>query len=426
MSTVEHQTPMVNLAGEYHAIKGEIDEAIHRVLESGHFILGEEVEAFEREVASYLGVRHAIGVASGSDALLLALMALGVGPGDKVITTPFSFFATASCIVRLGATPVFCDIDSRTFDLDPGSVRRYLEASCTPAVKAIIPVHLYGQCCDMDPLLELAHTYGLKLVEDCAQSFGSTYKGHQSGGMGDIGCFSFFPLKNLGAYGDGGMVTSNDDELAEQVHMLRVHGARRKYHHEELGLNSRLDALQAAILRVKLKHVDAWIEQKCALAAAYDKDLSGIDWLQVPYVMRACRHTYHQYTIKVPAERRAAIRETLEEAGVETQVYYPEPLHQQPCFVGRQELPEEPLNADAAVASVLSLPMSHCNGIEDVLTVAGLVENTIETWLRGSTRPLTRGYTEKTSTASNRTVDGRLRLLAERQAQSDDSGMEVP
>lgn len=358
MNKMKQQIAMVDLAGEYREIKDEIDEAVHRVLEGGHFILGEEVDAFEHEVANYLGVRYAIGVASGSDALLLALMALDIGPGDKVITTPFSFFATASAAVRLGATPVFCDIDPRTFDLDPGSVRRYLEASYTPAVKAIIPVHLYGQCCDMDPLLELARTYSLKVVEDCAQSFGSTYKGRQSGGMGDMGCFSFFPTKNLGAYGDGGMVTTNDDELAEHLRMLRVHGARHKYHHEELGVNSRLDAMQAAILRVKLKHVDAWTERKRVLAAAYDKELSGIDWLQVSYVMPAYRHTYHQYTIKVPAERRAAIQEALAQAGVQTQVYYPEPLHRQPCFVGKQELPEEPLNADAVVPKVLSLPMS--------------------------------------------------------------------
>jgi dTDP-4-amino-4,6-dideoxygalactose transaminase len=359
MNEGEQQIPMVDLVGEYHGIKNEIDEAVHRVLESGHFILGEEVEDFEHEVADYLGVRHVIGVASGSDALLLALMALGVGPGDKVITTPFSFFATASAVVRLGATPVFCDIDPRTFDLDPGSVRRYLEASCTPAVKAVIPVHLYGQCCDMDPLLELARAYHFSVVEDCAQSFGSTYKGRQSGGMGDIGCFSFFPTKNLGGYGDGGMVTTNDDGLAEHVRMLRVHGARHKYHHEELGINSRLDAMQAAILRVKLKHVEEWTERKRMLAAAYDRELSGIEGLQVPYVMPECRHTYHQYTIKVPSERRAAIQSALSDAGVQTQVYYPEPLHTQPCFVGRQEMPEEPLNVDAVVPGVLSLPMSH-------------------------------------------------------------------
>jgi len=357
MNEMKQQIPMLDLQAEYHDIKDEIDEAVHRVLESGHFILGEEVEAFEHEIASYLGVRHAIGVASGSDALLLALMALGVGPGDKIITTPFSFFATASAVVRLGATPVFCDIDPRTFDLDQGSVRRYLEAFYTPSVKAIIPVHLYGQCCDMDPMLELARTYSLKVVEDCAQSFGSTYKGRQSGGMGDIGCLSFFPTKNLGGYGDGGMVTTNDDELAEHVRMLRVHGARHKYHHEELGINSRLDAMQAAILRVKLKHVDAWTERKCALAAAYDKELSDLDWLQVPYVMPECRHTYHQYTIKVPPERRAVIQETMAQAGIQTQVYYPEPLHRQPCFAGKQELPEEPLNVDVVVPSVLSLPL---------------------------------------------------------------------
>ena len=254
MNEMEQQVPMVDLAGEYREIKDEIDEAVHRVLESGHFILGEEVEAFEEEVASTLGVRHAIGVASGSDALLLALMGLGIGPGDKVITTPFSFFATASAVVRLGATPVFCDIDPRTFDLDPTRVRRYLEASYTPAVKAVIPVHLYGQTCDMDPLLELAHEYNLNVVEDCAQSFGSTYKGRQSGTMGDIGCFSFFPTKNLGAYGDGGMVTTNDDSLADHVRLLRVHGAYPKYHHLELGINSRLDALQAALGRKPLRH----------------------------------------------------------------------------------------------------------------------------------------------------------------------------
>jgi dTDP-4-amino-4,6-dideoxygalactose transaminase len=358
VTTERQQIPMLDLGREYREIKDEIDEAVHRVLDSGHFILGEEVEAFEHEVASYLDVRHAVGVASGSDALLLALMASGIGPGDRVITTPFSFFATASAVVRLGATPVFCDIDPRTFDLDQGSVRRCLEASYAPSVKAIIPVHLYGQCCDMDPLLELARAYGLKVVEDSAQSFGSTYNGRQSGGMGDIGCFSFFPTKNLGAYGDGGLVTTNDDEVAEHVRMLRVHGARYKYHHEELGLNSRLDAMQAAILRVKLKHVDQWTERKRALATAYNRELSDVEWLQVPYVMPACRHTYHQYTIKVPAERRACIQETLANAGIQTQVYYPEPLHQQPCFVGRQELPEEPLTADAVASSVLSLPIS--------------------------------------------------------------------
>ena len=358
MNEMEQQIPMLDLAGEYHEIKDEIDEAVHRVLDSGHFILGEEVEAFEEEVAGALGVRHAIGVASGSDALLLALMALGIGPGDKVITTPFSFFATASAVVRLGATPVFCDIDPRTFDLDPASVRRYLEASYTPAVKAIIPVHLYGQTCDMDPLLELARTYHLKVVEDCAQSFGSTYQGRQSGTMGDIGCFSFFPTKNLGAYGDGGMVTTNSDELAEHVRMLRVHGAHPKYHHLELGINSRLDALQAAILRVKLKHLNEWTERKRTLAAAYDKELSALDWLQVPYVLPGCRHTYHQYTIKIPAQRRDEVQKTLAQAGIQTQVYYPEPLHTQPCFIGKQELPEEPANVDAIVSSVLSLPMS--------------------------------------------------------------------
>ena len=369
MSSVQRQQiPMLDLQGEYHEIKDEIDEAVHRVLDSGHFILGDEVEAFEHEVARYLGIRHAIGVASGSDALLLALMALGIGPGDKVITTSFSFYATASCIVRLGATPVFCDIDPRTFDLDQDSVRRYLEASYAPAVKAIIPVHLYGQCCDMDPLLELAREYSLKVVEDCAQSFGSTYKGQLSGSMGDIGCFSFFPTKNLGGYGDGGMVTTNDDDLAERVRLLRVHGARRKYHHEELGINSRLDAMQAAILRVKLKHVGAWTERKRTLAAAYDKELSTLDWLQVPYVMPECRHTYHQYTIKVPADRRAVIQETLAQAGIQTQVYYPEPLHRQPCFVGHQELPEEPLNVDAVVPSVLSLPLSHPASTTRVVT----------------------------------------------------------
>jgi dTDP-4-amino-4,6-dideoxygalactose transaminase len=372
---VSQQIPMTDLAGEYDEIKDEIDSAVHRVLESGHYILGEEVEAFEQEIAGYLGVRHAIGVASGSDALLLALMALDVGPGDKVITTPFSFFATASCIVRLGAAPVFCDIDPRSFDLDPESVRKHLQASYTPAVKAIIPVHLYGQCCDMDPLLGLAATYGIKVVEDCAQSFGSTYKGRQSGGMGDIGCFSFFPTKNLGAYGDGGMVTTNDDGLAEHVRVLRVHGARRKYHHEELGINSRLDAMQAAIMRVKLAHVDEWTERKRVLAAAYDRELSAIQWLQVPYVMPACRHTYHQYTIKVPAERRPGTQEALARAGIQTQVYYPEPLHHQPCFAGTQVLPREPLNTDAVVPCVLSLPMYHSTPVSTTCLVGEILSS---------------------------------------------------
>jgi dTDP-4-amino-4,6-dideoxygalactose transaminase len=376
----QQQVPMIDLQTEYHEIREEIDDAVHRVLESGHFILGQEVDAFEREVASYLGIRHAIGVASGSDALLLALMALGIGPGDKVITTPFTFFASASCIVRLGATPVFCDIDPRTFNLDPHSVRRYLEASYAPAVKAIIPVHLFGQCCDMDPLLELARAYGLKVVEDCAQSFGSTYRGNQSGCIGDVGCFSFFTTKNLGCYGDGGMVTTNDDGLAEHLRMLRVHGARRKYHHEELGMNSRLDALQAAILGVKLKHVDVWTERKRSLAAVYDRELSSIEWLQVPYVMPECGHTYHQYTVKVPAEWRVAIQGALARAGIQTQVYYPEPLHRQPCFLGNQDLPEEPMNADAVVPSVLSLPMS--NSLQ--LSAAGVVSEVLRSCPSGS------------------------------------------
>ena len=374
MSRTEMRIPMVDLAGEYREIRDEIDGAVHRVLDGGQFILGDEVEAFEREAAEYLGVRHVLGVASGSDALMLALMALKIGPGDKVITTPLSFFATASCIVRLGATPVFCDIDARTFDLDPDSVRRYLEASCTPAVKAIIPVHLYGQCCDMDRLQKLAQTYHLKVVEDCAQSFGSTYRGVQSGGMGEIGCFSFFPTKNLGGYGDGGMVTTNDDELAERVRMLRVHGARHKYHHEELGINSRLDAIQAAILRVKLKHVDAWTEHKRTLAEAYDRELSTVDWVQVPYVMPECRHTYHQYTIRVPADRRGAVQTALTEARIQSQVYYPEPLHRQPCFLDRQELAQDSLSAvDAVMPTILSLPMFHSLPLSAARTVSDVL-----------------------------------------------------
>ena len=351
--------PQLDLVTQYKSIKNEIDDVILDVLEKGHFIMGENVKKIEESIASFVGVKHAIGVASGTDALLISLMAIGIKPDDEVITTPFTFFATAGSIARLYAKPVFVDIDPKTYNIDPNKLEETLKKHYSPKMKAIIPVHLYGQCADMDPILELAKKYNLKVIEDAAQSLGATYKGRQSGSMGDFGAFSFFPTKNLGAYGDGGMIVTNNGELAEKARILRVHGAKPKYYHSVVGLNSRLDEIQAAVLNVKFKYLPKWIKQKRKVAEIYNKlfakDLSGE--VITPYEAPYNYHTYHQYTIRVSADKRDNLRAYLKEQGIGSSVYYPLPLHLQKCFdyLGYKE--GDFLESEKASKEVLSLPM---------------------------------------------------------------------
>jgi len=330
------------------------------------------VREFEEEVAAYSGTKYAVGVASGSDALLLALRALGIGPGDEVITTSFSFFATAGSISRAGAKPVFVDIDPQTFNIDPNLI----EAKITERTKAILPVHLFGQCADMDPILRLAKSHNLKVVEDAAQAIGSEYKGRRAGSIGDLGCFSFFPSKNLGGFGDGGMVTTNDGELAEKVEILRKHGGRSEYHHSMIGYNSRLDTLQAAILKVKLKYLDEWTEKRQENAKYYDQALKGIAGVRTPQDMKFGRHIYNQYTLRV--ERRDELRGWLKERGIGCKVYYPLPLSLQDCyrFLGLREgdMPQ----AEKASQEVISIPiypeLSQEEREEVVRTIGGFYE----------------------------------------------------
>jgi len=355
---VKVKVPILDLIRQYRSLKEEIDVAIRRVLRSGRFILGEEVEAFEREIAGYLGVKHAIGVASGTDALLLSLKALGIGPGDKVIVPSFTFFATAGAVVNVGAEPVFVDIEPRTYNLDPGHLRELLrDGRLAEGVRAIIPVHLYGQMAEIDEITEIAKEHELYVIEDAAQAIGAEYKGRKAGTIGHLGIFSFFPTKNLGAYGDGGLVVTNDDELADKVRLLRVHGARPKYYHWLVGTNSRLDALQAAILRVKLEHLDGWTRARRAIAGMYDEQLQGLEGLDPPYRAPDRTHIFHQYTIRVAGSGRDALQRHLEGQGIATAVYYPLPLHLQECFrhlgYDEGELPE----SERASREVLSLPM---------------------------------------------------------------------
>ena len=348
MSAVE--VPIYDPRPELAELWDEVQAAVERVLRSGRFILGPEVRAFEEEVARYLGVRHAIGVNSGTDALVIALRALGVGPGDEVITTPFTFFATAEAISAVGATPVFADIDLRTYNLDPEKVSELI----TPRTKALLPVHLYGQAADMDPLLELASAHGLAVLEDTAQAFGGTYKGKKLGTLGDAGAFSFFPTKNLGGVGDGGLIATDRDDVAELARMLRAHGAKRKYHNELVGYNSRLDELQAAVLRVKLRRVDAYNQYRREVARAYGEALRDCPGVEPPYEAPYGRHVYHQYTVRIRGKDRDAVAEALARAGIGTMVYYPVPLHRLPVY---RDLGARAPQAEQAAREVLSLPM---------------------------------------------------------------------
>ncbi|HEX5107998.1 MAG TPA: DegT/DnrJ/EryC1/StrS family aminotransferase [Vicinamibacterales bacterium] len=348
------RVPLLDLRLQYASIRRDIQAAIERVCDSQQFILGPEVEQFERELAAAIGVRFAVGVSSGTDALLIALMALGVQPGDEVITPTFSFFATAGSVARLGARPVFVDVDADTLMMTADSVR----AAITPRTRAIIPVHLYGLCADMGALTAVASEAGVPIVEDAAQAIGATYRGRQAGTFGLLGCFSFFPSKNLGAFGDAGLVTTDDDRLAARVRRLRNHGAEPKYYHHEIGGNFRLDALQAAILRVKLPHLTRWNEQRRARAATY-RDLferSGLlDRVRIPVEPPDRRHVFHQYVIRVGD--RDGLKSHLAARGIGTDIYYPVPFHRQACFAGLTPPDRVFPNADAASAEVLALPV---------------------------------------------------------------------
>jgi dTDP-4-amino-4,6-dideoxygalactose transaminase len=347
------KVPMLDLSEQYQQLKPEILAVLDEVMSSSRFILGDYVKKLENDIASYSNVKHGIGCGNGSDAIHIALQAAGIGPGDEVITTAFTFFATGGSIVRAGAKPVFVDIDPITFNIDPEKV----EAAVTEKTKAIVPVHLYGQMADMDAIAAIAKKHGLVIVEDGAQAIGAKYKGKTVGELGTAATYSFFPTKNLGAYGDGGMIVTNDDELAEKCRVIRVHGSKPKYYHHILGYNSRLDEMQAAILSVKLPHLDKWTELRRKHAATYTRLLNEAvgDMIVTPVESDDCYHVFHQYTIRAP--KRDELQAFLKENGISTMVYYPLPLHLQPVFkdLGYQEgdLPE----AEKAAKEALSLPM---------------------------------------------------------------------
>src|SRR5213593_2657860 len=320
------RVPLLDLKAQYAGIRDEIRAALDRVLESQHFILGPEVEAFESEIAAYCGSSYSIGVSSGTDALLVALMAIDIRPGDEVITSPYSFFATAGAIARLGARPVFVDIDGRTFNIDTNRI----ETQITPRTRALIPVHVFGQMADMLSIMEIARKHDLFVIEDAAQAIGAELNHKSAGSMGHAGCFSFYPSKNLGGFGDGGMITTNDTGLAARIRLLRNHGFRAKYYSERLGGNFRLDEIQAAVLRVKLKYLDRWIEGRRRNAAFYRESLSRSGTIQLPYERPHSRHTYNQFVIRTA--RRDELIAQFKQNHIGCEVYYPLPLHLQTCF----------------------------------------------------------------------------------------------
>jgi dTDP-4-amino-4,6-dideoxygalactose transaminase len=363
--------PLLDLKAQFAQIRAEVMPVIDQVCAGQHFILGEHVRALEAELARYCGAAAGVGVSSGTDALLLALMALDIGPGDEVITTPFTFFATAGTIARTGARPVFCDIDPVTFNISPASVQAFIEDHCAVQqgqlihratggrVKALMPVHLYGQSADMDPLMALARQYGLKVIEDAAQAIGTEYKnGVRAGTIGDVGCFSFFPSKNLGAFGDAGLCTANDPELTERLRVLRVHGGKPKYFHALIGGNFRIDELQAAVLRVKLKYLDGWTEGRQRNAAYYDSAFAGAglgDQLRTPAALPGYRHIFNQYVVR--ARNRDALRDRLTERGIGCEIYYPVPLHLQTCFAYLNHRAGDFPHSEQAAAETLALPI---------------------------------------------------------------------
>lgn len=344
------QVPLLDLNRQYKSIKTEIDEAVMKVLDHCRFIGGPEIKELEDAVANFCGVKHGIGVNSGTDALLIALRTVGVGSGDEVITTTFSFFATAGVISRLGGTPVFVDIDPKTYNIDVSRI----EEKITPRTKVVLPVHLFGQCADMDSILEICKKHDLICIEDAAQAISAEYKGRRAGSMGDYGCFSFFPSKNLGAAGDAGMaVTDRDDEGFART--LRVHGSKPKYYHSHIGYNSRLDTLQAAILNVKLKYLPEWSRSRAEHAKIYDAAFADVDEVTTPFVDPDNYHIYHQYTIAVP--KRDELRDHLKENGIGCETYYPVPLHAQKCYEELGYKPGDLPVAEKAAEEVISLPI---------------------------------------------------------------------
>ncbi len=358
--------PLLDLHAQYESIQDELESAVLEVLRSQQYILGPKVEECERAVAEYCGCAHAVGVSSGTDALLVSLMAEGIGPGDEVITSPYTFFATAGSIARVGAKPVFVDICPTTFNIDASRI----EERISPRTKAIIPVHLFGQCADMDPILEIAQRHHLVVIEDAAQAIGAEYKGRRAGSMGRYGCFSFFPSKNLGCAGDGGMVTTNDAVVAEKLRILRAHGSKPKYHHSVIGGNFRLDAIQAAIVTVKLCHLDKWTESRRENARRYRRLFAEAGLVECGFVTlpsdssltpETChlkpdlRHTYSQFVIR--ADRRDELRSYLKENGVGTDVYYPLPMHLQECFACLGHLRDDLPESEQAAQDSLALPI---------------------------------------------------------------------
>lgn len=374
-SEVKPQTrqsvPLLDLKKQYASIRDEVQSALAAVFDSQQFILGPQLHALEEEIAAYCGTRFAIGVGSGTDALLLSLRALGVGPGDEVIVPAFSFFATAECVSLLGATPVFADIQATTFTLDPKSAA----AKLSPRTRAIIPVHLYGQAADMNPLLELARKHKLHVVEDNAQALGATYHGRRTGAMGDAGCISFYPTKNLGAWGDGGMVVTNSESIAQRLRSLRDHGSAHKYLSQEVGWNSRLDEIQSAVLRVKLRHLDEWNRRRRGHAAAYDSQLRGVDGAITPRLGGWGDHVFHQYTIRAP--HRDTVQKAMTAGGIGTAVYYPVPLHLQPAYASLHYKPGDLPECERASAEVLSLPVFAEITNEQIASVSGALRESL-------------------------------------------------
>lgn len=372
MSIVESvgAIPLCDLNQQHESIAGELRDAIDAVIASGEFILGPQVREFERLAAEYCGTRHAVGCSSGTDALLMALMALEVGPGDEAITTPYTFFATAGAIWRLGARPVFVDIEHASFNIDPSQI----EDAITPQTKAIVPVHLFGQTADMEPIIETARRHGLAVVEDAAQAIGADYRGQRAGSIGELGCFSFFPSKNLGCLGDGGMVTTNDDQLAERLRTLRKHGASQKYFHDRVGGNFRLDTIQAAVLAVKLRYLDSWNEARRRCAESY-RDLvqqySLGDCCVCLDELDGNKHVYQQFVVRVPDRNRLA--EALKLAGVATAVYYPRPLHLQECFRSLGYREGDFPNSERASRETLALPMFPGLGLQQQAAVVQII-----------------------------------------------------
>lgn len=369
--------PLLDLKAQYDSIREDVNEVIKRVVESQYFILSEEVDSLEREVAEYTGAEEAAGVASGTDALVLALRAARIEKGDRVITSPFTFFATSEAVSLVGGVPVFADIDPDTYNLDAGKLEEAIlnmPDAEREKLKAVIAVHIYGQCADMDSILKVADKYNLKVIEDCAQAIGAVYKGKKAGSFGLAGAFSFFPSKNLGGFGDGGMIVSNDSSIIDSVKKLRGHGSVEQYIHEEVGYNSRLDSLQAAILRVKLKKLDEWLAGRRRIAGKYDEAFEKLG-IKTPKVAQDCVHTYHQYTIQL--EERDEIIEFLKEKGISSRIYYPVPLHLQPCYKDLGYTEGSFPISENAVKKVVSLPVYPELTNEQVDYIIGSVEEFI-------------------------------------------------